>query len=835
MKTQSLFETIITKFFDHNKITIILFFFLAALSLYYTFLNIKVVTDTDQLIDNELMFKKQQRNLKENFPILSNNILIFMESKNRKILYEEGEKIKNKLDKMTDKLDFIYSPNTDKFYKKHLFKIMSTEQKNQILDKLYLYQPFLSEISNNPKMKGVNNLLSLAISKYNTDKDVNEFNNINTLLDAFYISLKNEDVLDWNKIFNNSNYEYYLVLKINEQYLKQNGFKDFYQLLLGLKKNKNKDLEISFTGGKIIDYEETESVIKNSGKAGFLSLIIVALILWIAFRNIYVILSLLISIVIGLSITLGITTLTVGKLNIISTAFAILFIGISVDFGIQYCLRTLETKKLYISSLKTSIFSISSSLIIVTITSMVGFLSFIPTDYVGLSELGMISSIGLIVGLIVNITFLPSLLKFFFKFINYKDFEKLNLKYLIRGLSLQKKTITLFLILIGLLGTYSLLKIKFDSDPMKLKDQNSQSVQLAYKLMDKNPSSDYTISIIKNNKVKKNDILELQKSDLIKEVNHIEKLNLDPDLIESMDYLSFLLTPIQNKFYSSELELNNFIGNLKKIISLNVDDASKNARKIINLLEKNQTPFKNIQDLFFMNFDNLINEILILINTSQVNENDVPKFYLSRFVSESGLTRFEVFPSKDMTQLNNLDNFVNYVHKKFPNATGMPIVQLEAGKVVISSFIFALSISVSFLILFIFTIFRNFKNIIYCLLPLIFSIFLISIFMRILGLNLNFANMIALPLLFSLGSSYSIYIIRRIRDLKSVDKMLESNTPSAVFFSSLTTIGSFGTFSISSHYGTASMGILLFISLLCAQLSCIVLLPLIIKVFRLRI
>ena len=127
-------------------------------------------------------------------------------------------------------------------------------------------------------------------------------------------------------------------------------------------------------------------------------------------------------------------------------------------------------------------------------------------------------------------------------------------------------------------------------------------------------------------------------------------------------------------------------------------------------------------------------------------------------MSESGLTRFEVFPSKDMTQLNNLDNFVNYVHKKFPNATGMPIVQLEAGKVVISSFIFALSISVSFLMLFIFIIFRNFKNIIYCLLPLIFSIFLISIFMRILGLNLNFANMIALPLLFSLGSSYSIYM-----------------------------------------------------------------------------
>ena len=43
---------------------------------------------------------------------------------------------------------------------------------------------------------------------------------------------------------------------------------------------------------------------------------------------------------------------------------------------------------------------------------MVGFISFVPTNYVGLSELGIISFIGLIVGLITNIFFFTSLIIF---------------------------------------------------------------------------------------------------------------------------------------------------------------------------------------------------------------------------------------------------------------------------------------------------------------------------------------------------------------------------------------------------------------------------------------
>ena len=104
--------------------------------------------------------------------------------------------------------------------------------------------------------------------------------------------------------------------------------------------------------------------------------------------------SLIITIFVGLSITLGIVAFTVGSLNIISVAFAVLFIGISVDFGIQLSLRLREIKTYTTNNVISSIKDISQSIIIVGTTSIIGFLSFVPTEYIGLSELGLVSTIG---------------------------------------------------------------------------------------------------------------------------------------------------------------------------------------------------------------------------------------------------------------------------------------------------------------------------------------------------------------------------------------------------------------------------------------------------------
>ena len=75
-----------------------------------------------------------------------------------------------------------------------------------------------------------------------------------------------------------------------------------------------------------------ESVSRSNLLAAILSILIVSSFLWIAFKNLRIILILISSILIGLSLTVGVTAILVGKLNLISVAFAVLFIGLSVDY-----------------------------------------------------------------------------------------------------------------------------------------------------------------------------------------------------------------------------------------------------------------------------------------------------------------------------------------------------------------------------------------------------------------------------------------------------------------------------------------------------------------------
>lgn len=235
---------------------------------------------------------------------------------------------------------------------------------------------------------------------------------------------------------------------------------------------------------------------------------------------------------------------------------------------------------------------------------------------------------------------------------------------------------------------------------------------------------------------------------------------------------------------------------------------------------------------------NKFNDLIFLIQNLGVVPKDlseiVPTNFKKRYVSELGMYRIEIFPFQNLSKPENLKKFVSVVENHFPEATGMPIVQLKAGQVVVKSFLEALIISSTFLIIFLFFIFKKTSYVFLCLLTLFSGFVLTIFFMILLKINFNFANMISLPLLFSLGISYPIYFLKRAEQLTDIESVYTSNTPSAILFSGLTTLCSFSTLSISNHEGTSSMGILLFISLFSTLLSCLILLPIFMKTIKFK-
>ena len=815
----------------YPKLVVLLFLSLACFSFFLTFNNLKIDTSTDSLINKNLDFKINQKRLKNEFKFLSNNILIQVSHSNPLVLDESTKNLIENL-KIRKDLSFVYSPNIDPLFKENFFNFLNHKEKKKIVQKLYEYQPFLSEISSNPRMEGFNNLLSISLQA----EDKESLDNFYPILNSFLESLKNNNKVDWSNIFERNSNQNFIIVGYKEELLKE--FSDFYAFLNNEKQTSLVDIE--FTGGLIIDYEEISSVSTGNIIAGVLSILIVSFLLWIAFKDLKIIFILVGSILIGLSITMGIVTLTIGKLNLISVAFAVLFIGLTVDYGIQIVLRILERKEVEKVNIFPGLNSISNTLLIASIPTMVGFLSFIPTNYIGLSELGIISFIGLIVGLFSNLLLLPSLLIIFLKKTKHKNnIKKTSLLEKIIFFLINKKALVYsFLFFIFFFNLIFIERISFDYDAMNLKDQKLASVKLAKELIKKNPSSDYVISVIQD----KDEMKNSKKLDVLQEKESVDSYFSFFDINsefknDDLDYLKFLIDSQKSpKFYASKDQIEIFIKNLttlSKVGSEKVSNLSNNILQQFEDVKLSDEKIKNIQFNFFSGFDSLIQKIQ---NFGLVNENlhqNIPDFYLKRYVSSNNNYRIEIFPSKDVSAKKNLDEFVNDVEYIFPNATGMPIVQQKAGLIVIQSFNIALTISIIFLIIFIYLIFKRFLYVLISVLSLLIA-FMFSVFIMILfNINLNFANMIALPLLYSLGISFTIYFIKRFIQYEGkIDSVISSNTPKAIIFSAATTMGSFSTLAISSHSGTSSMGLLLFICLLMTVLSAVFILPVLLSSFK---
>ncbi len=135
--------------------------------------------------------------------------------------------------------------------------------------------------------------------------------------------------------------------------------------------------------------------------------------LWLALRSFKIILAILATLVVGLAITMGLGLIFIGVFNIISIAFIALFVGLGVDFGIQFSVRY-RAERFEYPELSRALChtgrTVGLPLALAAAATAVGFFSFLPTNYIGVAELGFVAGIGMIVAFATSITLLPALL-----------------------------------------------------------------------------------------------------------------------------------------------------------------------------------------------------------------------------------------------------------------------------------------------------------------------------------------------------------------------------------------------------------------------------------------
>ena len=206
-----------------------------------------------------------------------------------------------------------------------------------------------------------------------------------------------------------------------------------------------------------------------------------------------------------------------------------------------------------------------------------------------------------------------------------------------------------------------------------------------------------------------------------------------------------------------------------------------------------------------------LREVRDLLTAEHVTIDTLPPLLRSAWIAADGEVRIEVAPSGDGNDNAVLSRFVDAVRTVAPQASGAPIFIVEAAKTIVKAFLQAAVWSVASIALILFVTLRRWLDVALTLVPLMVAIVVTLEICVAIGLQLNFANIIALPLLLGVGVAFKIYYVMAWRAGET--NFLQLSLTRAVFFSACATATAFGSLWFSHHPGTSSMGKLMALSL----------------------
>ncbi len=217
-----------------------------------------------------------------------------------------------------------------------------------------------------------------------------------------------------------------------------------------------------------------------------LTALAVVLILWFALRSMRVVFAVLVSLVVGFAVTAALGLALVGALNPISMAFAVLFVGIGVDFGIQVAVRYRRERHLNNQlepALDAAAHAIAKPLTLAAAATAAGFYSFLPTAYRGVSELGLIAGSGMLIAFLTSITVLPALLMLLRpppepEGIGYRGLAPMD-----RFMARHRVPILMFAAIAVISGLPLFRYLSFDFNPLNLRSARVESVATLLELM----------------------------------------------------------------------------------------------------------------------------------------------------------------------------------------------------------------------------------------------------------------------------------------------------------------------------------------------------------------
>jgi hopanoid biosynthesis associated RND transporter like protein HpnN len=787
-----------------------------------------MTTDAVALISPDVPWRLAERKMDAAFPANGDTILVVVDGQTPELAESGAAALAARL--MPDKAHFrrVTRPDGGDYLAREGLLLGSTRDVEAAAQKMVEAQPFLGPLAADPSLRGVAGALDTMLEGVKRGEAT--LAQIDKPVAALAGALAarragTPTFFSWQALLGGADAPKRRLILIRPVL-------DFTSLMPGeaageavrhaaaaLKLDPAHGVTVRITGSVPLSDEEFASLADHAWLVGAVMIAAMLATLRLATRSWRIVAAILLTMLAGLAITAALGLAMVGRFNLISVAFIPLFVGLGVDFGIQLGVR-FQHERLGLDpaeAMRAAAQALGPSLLLAAGAVCLGFLAFLPTDYVGVAELGLIAGVGMIVALAMSATMLPALLMLLRPGRPQAEIGSATMAPLDALLIRRRRAVLGWFVVAMVASIAALPLVRFDFNPMHLRNATFEAMATLNDLMrdpDRNPN---VIDILAP------DIAGAQRL-----AARLEKLPEVGGVITAATFvpadqeaklaaignaqalLDLTLNPILPAAPPSDAEL---VAALRKTAAALRDAGERRlAGEFDALAAAAPAARAQAQAMLVQPLGVMLDQLRAAISAQPVSLAALPPDIRADWIAPDGRAKVEVLPKAGATDNASLIRFTRAVTAIAPDATGTAVSMQGAASTIARAFVIAGILGFAVVSLLLLAVLRNAKEVAFTLAPVILSIFLTLGTCVVIGQPINFANIIAFPLLFGVGVAFHIYFVMAWRS--GARDLLQSSLARAIFFSALATGSAFGSLWLSRHPGTASMGKILMISLI---------------------
>ncbi len=841
------------------------------LALIYAIGHFSVDTDTSHALSRDLPFQQREMAYQKAFPQDKNTIVVVLQGDNRNLTDLAVDRLSAWARARPQSFRDVYVPGGGAFFQRNGILYLSRKEVRNFANRVTDAQPFIARLSTDPSLNGLSDLLSMAIGQRLTNgMHLSGLTEIFSAVDqAVMAQMQNKPYeIPWNDLMGGDlakmgPAQRFIIIQPTLDYQSLEpaaaALRTLRSGLTALHLDAAHGLRVGVTGGAVLDAEQMKTVSQGATISLVLTLGLEIVLLVIALRSLRLVFGVLAGLIVGMILSTAWALFFIGPFNLISVAFAILFIGLGVDFGIQYCLRYREelfNGAAHRQAMHRVTRGMGGALSLAALAAALSFYAFVPTSYAGIVDLGLISGTSMLIALLLTLTFLPAFLTLWpMAPTAAKPTSYPHLRYIPTLVRHPIHRYAYFVLggvmLLALAAIPVALRTSFDFNPLHMIDHHSEGVQVFEKLLADPQTAPYRMEVLTPDVASAQALATrvealptvaraLTVSSYIP-AHQSEKLAVLQNLQILVPPFSLLMpVGLQPPAPDTTAHLAELV---KKLLALAQKEGQHTrdgeaavalARHLEQFLAKSgadPAAIAALQQRVMGTLPGELRRLGMALSAAPVTLQNLPQSLRARYLTASGAARVEIFPRANLSSNQAMTTFVRSVLKVAPNAVGTPVMLVEGGEAVLGAFQEATFIALAAISLLLLLALRRYRDVAIIMIPLLLAALFTVAAMRLLGLSFNLGNIIALPLLIGLGVAFAIYLVMRWRNGVDVAHLLATSTPMAVFFSGLTTLSAFGSMAISRDPGMASLGEALSLALVIVLLCILIVLPALLLLF----